>query len=228
MSLFSVKVNPKDCLKPGKPLVLDISDPELKGTYKSTIFDLNFSSNVIKIGMPSYQGRFIPVPEGTRMYVKMMDRSSMFVFQSVCLRYEKDKDGFLVSYIAMPETVRKIQRRQFVRVPLIQRGNMLRLKDNKTYPFISKDISAGGMLIICNFRLEMEELIQIDYKVDEKFELTQLMSRVKRNGPQIDLRHWSYGIQFQDMTRHTEDELVGFIFRLEQEIRKKTGKKEDE
>lgn len=228
MSLYSVKVNPQECLKPGKPLIISISDPELKGTYKSTIFDLDFANNLIRIGMPSYQGRFIPVPNGTRLYVKMMDRSSMFVFQSVSINYEKDKDGFLVAYIAMPEEVRKIQRRQFVRVPMVRRGEFHRVRDDKTYPFVSRDISAGGMLIISNSRLDLGEMIKIHFIPDDTITLNQVKSIVKRYGPQIDLKHWSYGIQFQELTRNTEDELVRFIFRLEQEIRKKTGKKEEE
>ncbi len=228
MSLYSVKVNPKECLKPGKPLIISISDPDLKGTYKSTIFDLDYTNNLIRIGMPSYQGRFIPVPNGTRLYVKMMDRSSMFVFQSVSINYEKDKDGFLVAYIAMPEEVRKIQRRQFVRVPMVRRGEFYRVRDDKTYPFVSRDISAGGILIISNTRLDLGELIEIHFIPDDTITLNQVKSIVKRFGPQIDLKHWSYGIQFQELTRSTEDELVRFIFRLEQEIRKKTGKKEEE
>src|SRR6056297_2164037 len=122
MEYLSSKVTTESVLSIGKPLLLDISDPELAGVYKSSIFELDFQKKVMTIGMPSYKGQFVPIPAGICAYVKMFDRSSMYVFMSKVIAYEKNKEGFLITYMTVPDQARKIQRRQFVRIPFFQKG----------------------------------------------------------------------------------------------------------
>ncbi len=225
MGYFNTKMSSEEVLQIGKPLVIDVSDPELAGLYKSSIFDIDFSTKIIKIGMPSFKGTYVPLPAGTRLYVKMIDKSSMYVFQSKILSYKKDDEGFYVSFIAMPDTVRRIQRRQFLRVPFFKEGTFLRVLDNERYPFITKDLSAGGLLIVTKPRLSLNEIIRIDFNVNDSIIINDQLGKIVRVQDQVTSKNQILGVKFEGLPRYQEDSLVRYIFKVEQE-RKRKAKEE--
>lgn len=222
MAYFNTQVKANEVLKIGKPIILDVSDPLLEGIYKSSVYDIDFQKQTMKIGMPSSQGQYIPLPVGTRLYVKMVDKSSLYVFQSAVMSYEKDEEGFLVTYIPFPEFVRKIQRRQFVRVPFFKEGDFFRMSTEERSKFITKDLSAGGLLIVAPIRMTVSEKIIVNLPVCESIILESINSLIVRNDQSTQTRHWIYGIEFKDLPRSIEDKMVRFVFVLEQESRKKT------
>lgn len=223
MGFFSTSVKPEEVMQIGKPLLIDVSDPELAGVYKSTIFDIDYSKKVIKIGMPSYKGSFVPLPAGTRLYVKMLSKSSMYVFQSILISYKKDDEGFLVSFISLPETVRRIQRRDFVRVPFFREGKIFRLLDNTEYPFFSKDLSAGGLLIITGVTMKVSEEVFIYINIDDDITIEKQSSEIVRHDPNSTVKNCGYGVKFKSLPRFLEDRLVRFVFKLEQKIKENSG-----
>jgi len=225
MGYFNTKMPSEEVLQIGKPLVIDVSDPELAGLYKSSIFDMDVQKRIIKIGMPSFKGTYVPLPSGTRLYVKMIDKSSMYVFQSRILSYKKDEEGFYVSFISMPDTVRRIQRRQFLRVPFFKEGTFLRVTDNETYPFISKDLSAGGLLIVTKPRLSLNEMIRIDFNINDSIIVSDQLARIVRVQNHVTSKNQILGVKFEGFPRLQEDSLVRFVFKLEQE-RKRKAKEE--
>ncbi len=171
--------------------------------------------------MPSSQGQFVPLPAGTRLYVKMVDKSSLYVFQSMVVSYEKDEEGFLVMYILFPDSLRKIQRRQFVRVPFFKEGDFIRLKTNESYKFISKDLSAGGLLMVSPCEIELSEKVVVNMAICESISLDSITSQIVRSDRNIQTKHWIYGVEFKDLPRSIEDRIVRYVFVLEQESRRK-------
>ncbi len=240
MDYLTSKVTTKSVLSVGKPLLLDISDPELAGVYKSSIFDLDFEKNVMTIGMPSYKGQFIPIPSGVNAYVKMFDQSSMYVFMSKVISYEKNEEGFLITYMTLPDSARKIQRRQFVRIPFFEKGIFSMGNDIKKqkrwdeqkeekpekeiFHFITKDLSANGLQIITRPRLDAGTVIVIHLIVGSGIELKNQESKIVRRDKTIDTTNNVYGVQFLSMSKSKEDKLVKYIFHLQQERRKKERK----
>jgi len=221
MAYFNTQIKANEGLKIGKPLIIDVSDPMLEGVYKSSIYDIDFTKKVMKIGMPSSQGQFVPIPAGTRLYVKMVDKSSMYVFQSIVVSYEKDEEGFLVMYILFPDSLRKIQRRQFVRVPFFKEGDFIRLRTNEPYKFISKDLSAGGVLLVSPCEMELSEKVVVNLVICESISLDSITSQIVRSDRNIQTKHWIFGIEFKDLPRSIEDRIVRYVFVLEQEFRRK-------
>ncbi|MFP4460876.1 MAG: flagellar brake protein [Thermotogota bacterium] len=242
MDYLTSKVQTESVLSIGKPLLLDISDPELAGVYKSSIFELDFRKRVMTIGMPSYKGQFVPIPAGVNAYVKVFDRSSMYVFMSKVISYEKNKEGFLITYMTIPDQARKIQRRQFVRIPFFQKGSfalepyppkpkLTDLKDQvpdqkkeieiEEYYFITKDLSANGLQIVTKPRLEAGKKIYLNLEVGGGIELDNQESKIVRKDMSIDTSNNIYGVQFLSMSKSKEDKMVKYIFHLQQERRKK-------
>jgi c-di-GMP-binding flagellar brake protein YcgR len=242
MDYLNSKVPTESVLSIGKPLLLDISDPELAGVYKSSIFELDFQKKVMTIGMPSYKGQFVPIPAGVSAYVKMFDRSSMFVFMSKVISYEKNKEGFLITYMTIPDQARKVQRRQFVRIPFFQKGvftlepyppkpkleefssqetEQKRGKEITEQYFITKDLSANGLQIVTKPRLNAGEKIYINLEIGGGIGLENQESKIVRRDMSVDTSNNIYGVQFLSMSKSKEDKMVKYIFHLQQERRKK-------
>ncbi len=242
MDYLNSKVSTESVLSVGKPLLLDISDPELAGVYKSSIFELDFQRGVMTIGMPSYKGQFVPIPAGVSAYVKMFDRSSMYVFMSKVISYKKNDEGFLITYMTIPDQARKIQRRQFVRIPFFQKGFFTlqpgpikplseNLKDElvekkaekelEEYNFITKDLSANGLQIVTKPRLNASTKVYINLEIGGGINLENQESKIVRKDMSIDTANNIYGVQFVSMSKSKEDKLVKYIFHLQQERRKK-------
>jgi|SRR6056297_3352838 len=244
MDYLNSKVPTESVLSIGKPLLLDISDPELAGVYKSSIFELDFQKRVMTIGMPSFKGQFVPIPAGVSAYVKLFDRSSMFVFMSKVLSYEKNKEGFLITYMTIPDQARKIQRRQFVRIPFFQKGLLAlepfpppprsidftdqefektreKEKEIDEHHFITKDLSANGLQIVTKPRLNAGKKIYIKLEIGSGIELENQESKIVRKDMSVDTTNNIYGVQFLSMSKSKEDKMVKYIFHLQQERRKK-------
>ncbi|HPF16933.1 MAG TPA: flagellar brake domain-containing protein [Thermotogota bacterium] len=244
MDYLSSKVSTESVLSIGKPLLLDVSDPELAGVYKSSIFELDFQKKVMTIGMPSFKGQFIPIPAGVTAYVKMFDQSSMYVFMAKVIGYEKNKEGFLITYVTLPDQARKIQRRQFVRIPFYQKGifalepfppepmikDMEDLKDLKNEKkekeievnfFITKDLSANGLQMVTKPRLTAGLNIFVNLEIGGGINLENQAAKIIRKDASVDTANNIYGVQFLSMSKSKEDKLVKYIFHLQQERRKK-------
>jgi len=226
MDYFNSKVITRSVLEIGKPLLLDISDPDLAGVYKSSIFELDYNKNIMTVGMPSFKGQYIPIPAGVRAYVKMLDKSSMYVFLSKVISYEKNEEGFYVTYMTIPEEARKIQRRQFVRIPFFKQG-MFSLKesgDEMEYNYITKDLSAGGIMMVTAKKMLIGTRILLNLDIGGGIELDKQDSEIVRVDRSVDSANHIYGIKYMAFSRSKEDRLVKYIFHLQQERRKKEKK----
>ncbi len=213
-------------VKPGMPVILDISYPEsLEGEYKSQVYDYSLEDKKMRIAMPSYKGRLVPLPKGTRAYVKVVDKGALYVFQGTILWSGKWKeDNLPSSIITIPEKVRRVQRRRFNRIPLRLVGKYRREDSDEYKTFSSVDFSAGGMLIVVGEKLNIDETIYITVRLKPGLELVDHPSKVRReagtksvDGQLLRL----YGIEFLDVNLSLEKKLVRFVMEKELEYRKR-------
>lgn len=213
-----------EVVKPGMPVILDISWPEeLEGEYKSSIYDFSMKTKRMRVAMPAFKGRLIPLPKGTKAYVKIVDRSSLFVFQGTVLwsgMWEEDKLPSTI--ITIPEKVRKVQRRRFNRIPIRLVGKYRRADEEEYHTFSTMDFSAGGMLIVVGEELNLGELIYITMKLKPGLELKDHPAKVKREaGVDRETLQRFYGVELLDIDLNLEKKLVRFVMEKEIEYRKK-------
>ncbi|MGB9614350.1 MAG: flagellar brake protein [Fervidobacterium sp.] len=209
-------VDASKALRIGLPAQIIISlVKELEGVYKSNVIDIDLDKNIIFLSIPSLKGKFVPIPKGVRMTINVFDRSSVYEFQTVSLGVTK-KDNIYSIPAPFPEVIRKTERRKFVRVPLFLDGRFYisNEPDAESYPFTTKNISAGGLLIATKKLLKLGDIIYIDLKLTEDFSLEKQKSRIVREDGKID-DYYMYGIQFLDVQTNVEKNLVKFIFQQE-------------
>jgi len=209
-------VNSSKTLKIGLPAsVKIIFVKELEGEYKSSVVDIDFNRRIIFLSVPSLKGRFIPIPKGVRMTVNLFDRSSIYEFDTVSLGVVK-YDNIYVIPVPFPETVRKTERRRFVRIPLFLEGRfyLYAEPDSESFSFTTKNISAGGLMMVTKKYLKVGDIIYIDLKLDQNFSLSKQKAKIAREDEHTE-DGFIYGVQFLDLQPNTEKLLVRYIFQKE-------------
>ncbi|HOQ40159.1 MAG TPA: flagellar brake domain-containing protein [Fervidobacterium sp.] len=211
-------------LKIGLPAVINIIfDKELEGIYKSNVVDIDFGNKIMFLSIPSIKGRFIPIPKGVRMTVSLFDRSSIYEFDTISLGITKI-DNIYVIPVPFPESVRKTERRRFVRIELFLEGRLYLSpeQDAESFPFTTKNISAGGIMLLTRKYLNVEDIIYIDLTLSSDLSFNRQKSKIARRDEHTE-EGFIYGVQFLDLSVALETKLVRFIF--QRELKMKNMKK---
>lgn len=207
-------------LKIGLPAVVNIIFvKELEGSYKSNVVDIDLERMILFLSIPSLKGKFIPIPKGVRMTVSLFDRSSIYEFDTVSLGVTK-MDNVYVIPVPFPELVRRTERRKFVRVQIFLDGRLYTTSEEnaESFPFTTRNISAGGMMITTKKYLNVDDIIYIDLTLSEDLSFDKQKSRVARQDEKLE-DGFVYGLQFLDLSSASETRLVKFIFQKELKMR---------
>lgn len=220
MMAYVELVDADKALKVGLPAVINITlVKELEGTYKTSITDVDNARKILFLSIPSFKGRFIPIPKGVRMNVNVFDRSSVYEFDTVSLGVIKIENMYVIP-VPYPAEVRKTERRRFVRVPLFLDGKFyLSLEpDAQFFPFRTKNVSAGGMLMATKKYLKVGDVIYVDITFEENLALSKQKSKIVREDPMVN-DEYVYGVQFLDLPSQLETRLVRFVFQKELKLK---------
>jgi len=223
-SYYTEYQNFEDAVRLGMPAIVEVVRPEeLEGTYKSSVYDYFPDKDILKIAMPSYKGRLIPLPEGSIVYVKLIDRGAIYAFRTTVISSGKDEEGFFVTYVRTPKRVRRVQRRRFKRVPLVLEGTYKLSEDDTPKKFLTKDFSAGGILMIVSEPLVVGQVILISLRLKDDLYLKDIKSKAVREAGKTPQGDYMYGVMFLNVDPKLEKKLVVFTFEQELKSRKKEG-----
>ncbi len=204
-----------DKLKPGLPLRIEASSALgfTGGTFKSSIEDV--SGDVVEAAMPSLKGRLVPFPVGLTARLSVVDKMSLYVFYGVVLE-NKEVNGLPLTFFRIQGKIRRVQRRRFLRLKFVSQGTVI-TPENRAVPFVSFDVSAGGMKIGVKTRLQVGTIVRINFRFDETLELVNQEAKVIREieSEEKSTGIYYYGIEFFNMPLSTQDKIMRFIFKLE-------------
>lgn len=182
--------------------------------YKSNIE--NVDDNSIHISIPIKDGKYIPLRVGEQIEVFYYYKNDIYKFYSVVTNREMDRIPLII--ITIPEEIFKIQRRKFVRVPIICNieyfieGNSASLKPLKA---IMIDLSGGGM------RIKVSEEIKLGNKVNTHIPIGNekliLKGEVVRLEKDQDKKKNLCGVSFTDLDERKREKLIRFIFQVMRE-----------
>lgn len=220
-------LDPEKVIKPGQPIIIETSDPNYSGVYKSLVHDFYPDRNILKIAMPSYKGRLVPIAGGTIIYIKIIDGQSIYAFNSRVINYGRDEENFNVTYITVPKKIRRIQRRRFVRVNAVLRGRLKFSEEDKYVTFITKDVSAGGALIITKQPLPVGVTALVDLTFTPELFLKGQKSKIVREAGKTDEGYHMYGIEFQDLNDSLQSKILRFCFDIERKMKLQKMLKEE-
>ncbi|MCD6462497.1 MAG: PilZ domain-containing protein [Thermotogae bacterium] len=215
---FTETLRSAEVLLPGQNLSLHTDDPLVAGEYKSIIHDVMPERGMLKIAMPTFKGKVVPLPRGTRVFVRVFDKSAMYIFNSVVLGYNKDEEGFYVTYIRLPDTLKRVQRRSYVRVPMVVEGRFYVGED--VYNFVTKDFSAGGAQIVLERFLPLGTVGEIEFDLAD-YEIPRMPAKIVREAGKTSDGRYIYGVQFLDVDNKLERKLIQLVYDYERKLRRR-------
>lgn len=184
--------------------------------YKSIIQDLDDES--MKISIPVRNGSYLTFEDNEEIEIYYIeDNLSCFTFN--CKVVSRCIDNKIALYVlSQPYNTKKIQRRNFVRVPTIEYAFYKHKKGESDWKKGTiVDISGGGLRIKITDKVEINDELQVNlYNDDEKIEVEGVIVRVEKNERKENI----CGLTFVDLDERTRDKIIKKVFTL---MRKQRG-----
>ncbi|NLM20978.1 MAG: pilus assembly protein PilZ [Peptococcaceae bacterium] len=206
----------------GMPIELEVSEGEYQGKYRTKIEEIG--NNIISIGVPLVEGHFIPLREGTKLKVIFTDESAAYAFSSTIVK--RITSPIPTFFIEAPKKIRKIQRRQHVRVPVVQDLTYRivdeevdgKEDDGEEKKGFTQDLSGGGLLLKCSEELSPKTKIKIKMLIDTvQLEIPAVVIRSVKEDDNV----YSVSVAFTDISERTRDKIIKYIFSIQREMLKK-------
>lgn len=188
------------------------------GYYKSSIE--NVEEGYIVISIPIKDGQYIPLRPGERIEVLYYDANDIYKFYTLVVG--RRIDNIPVILLAYPKEVFKVQRRRFVRVPIVCTIEYSKIENNasqKPLNGVMVDLSGGGMRIKLKDNLNAGDKIKITIPLDK--DIIQLEGEIVRIEPEENAKRNICGISFIDLEERTREKIIRFIFQVMRDQMKK-------
>jgi len=176
------------------------------------------------IAMPMEKGYPVFHGRGNTFYGKVFDASGVYSFKSTFV--DKKMGHLPIWIVTMPFDIKKNQQRSFVRfdvaLPVVIEYPLHDETDEVvTLKLITKDLSGGGLQVICNQTIKVGKKINLtlDFPDYEVFQVDGEVVRVHQ--PQAERQLFWISIKFLSITEKIRDKISRFIFRKQLEQRQK-------
>jgi c-di-GMP-binding flagellar brake protein YcgR len=193
--------------------------------FNSNIQDI--TEEYIAISIPIKAGEYVPLSNGATIDVIYYEEENCYKFQTSVIGRKFENIPILL--IAKPKEIKKIQRRKYVRVPLISTVKYKNLKnESRTNPSTVEkseylkavliDLSGGGMRVKVSEEIKLGDFLLVSITINE--EETLIVGQAKRI-VKDDEGRFSCGLSFELLDSSTRERIIKFIFQLMREQMKK-------
>jgi c-di-GMP-binding flagellar brake protein YcgR len=225
----------------------EIQTGKYEGRYPTQIVDI-IDNNKFVINAPFSQGRVIRASTNTRAQIFVRGKSGLYSLPTKIV--EKDFDATHLFVVELVGQVHKIQDRRYFRLGLykqmecqliIKQSDLDKFDndlpenffsneenwdfadvDNKEISIIIDDISAGGLKLVTEYKLELGQLLDLDLSfIGPNFE--SVLGKVVRVNKRVknDQTRYEIGAEFLGLGRAERDKLMSWLFAKQRELRKK-------
>lgn len=211
MVVETIRLNPND-IKPNQQALIKVEEGYHAGDYMSRVEEVSRSR--IVLGAPMSHNRIIIMPRGQEIKVEMAIRGGLCTFETP-VRGQLNTPIPIIQ-VDWPERVERIQRRNWVRVPLVaDMTYSLLVEEAEPLPVRSRtlDISGGGMLFTTNQGKEAlgSGLLNLSLKLpalelsNVKARVAHVLMGVNKSTPN------RVGVEFLDIPRMIREQIIRFI-----------------
>lgn len=196
-----------------------------QGVYLTRIEDI--AEDIIKIAVPIVQGQLVPINVGTKVEVLVLDYGKAYGFISEVV--DRQAVPLPMLKIRFPQKVKKVQRRNFVRVESflpVQYSDQNKIKQKKEVSIKTgktADVSGGGLCLSTIEPVEHGQQLWLSLQLPNKCTI-EAIGKVVRVSDRIvqgtEKRYYS-AIQFVEIDERDRDKIISYIFQLQRELRKK-------
>ena len=196
--------------------------------YKSIIQDV--TEEYIAISIPLNEGMYIPLEIGEELDIIYYENKELYRFYTKVIGRKVDKIPVIL--LAIPDSIEKHQRRNFVRVPVIRYIDCSKKdgfnKDIKSHVDIYSeepnfkatllDISGGGARVRAKEIIFRDDILLL-YIPFEKDEII-VECKVIRADKDID-NYYVCGVTFVEMDKRIREKIVKLTFEVMRDMRKR-------
>lgn len=221
-----------------------VGDDEQKGLYLARIED--FVEDGIVISNPEFRSGGTLLRDSSEVVVLVVKEDAVYQFYS--LLFKREQDGSPMFVLTMPRDIQRIQRRQFVRIEMVDTVEVANLGAQRILPpkswhkTVSINISGGGMLIKSLDDLAPPDILLVKTDLLATLDIEQPVAAICRRSFYKDEDHYS-GIEFirgDNLEHHfykeemdslpkaacrfdhvAQNHLITYVFQRQIEMRKK-------
>lgn len=178
--------------------------------YKSIIQDIDEDS--ILINVPCGGGEYYLLEDNKEYEMNYYDGSLYYVFNTILIKKEHDKDKSIPLYkIGYPYNVKRIQRRDFVRVDLIDYMKYKNVNEETDLwnDGMILDISGGGLRTSTQQVLNQDDILDLNINVSD--DIIEVKGKVVRYIG-ISTSGKVYGIEFTDISEGIREKIIRKVF----------------
>lgn len=185
-----------------------------KRVYKTIIQDVVKDGFLISIPISEGEYLILNQHEEVELYNYVDDLS---LYKLNCNIIGKVIDNNIPLYkISLPKDIKKIQRRNYVRVNMLHpikyvKGESNNIKDNEMLPALLLDLSGGGMRIKLREELYIGDIISAQLNSEEL--AINVKGKVVRKEKSNDGR-FIYGISFWQLDNISREDIIRNVFKI--------------
>jgi c-di-GMP-binding flagellar brake protein YcgR len=190
--------------------------------------EINKEGMCITYPLEEETGTFRPLTNGMNLFITYTSKKSSCCYQFPTQVVGRKKDNIPLIILKTPkdEEVKRIQRREFFRVPAALPITLIKEteKDVQKYPAQTIDISGNGILFACKAAANWVEnetvkgTMTLPVSEKENRPISFDAKIIRTNIKDDEQRH---SLMFKGLTAHDQETIIQFCVRRQMELRKK-------
>lgn len=202
----------------GLAVELAVLEGDYQGKYMTRIEEIG--ERILTVGAPINQREVVPLREGTKVKLTFWDEAAAYSFEGKIM--QRIAVPIPMFILELPESVAKVQRRNYVRVPalypvLFQSVTKEGLSDLQKGTLL--DLSGGGMRFLTKERVENNALLYVHLTLPKGEIKTPV--RVCRSEKLEDSKHYTVSVEFHEILERERDQIIRCVFDIQRAMRKK-------
>jgi c-di-GMP-binding flagellar brake protein YcgR len=202
---------------------LVIESGEETRSYSSRVADTDEKQIVVEVPFKAGTSHLLALSVGKRLTVQYSDDKGQYSFDTIVLNKISDNVQLAVIHRPEPDDIRKIQRRNYLRVPVSVKA-VIETETSK-FETLTEDLSGGGASFYFDHSvvLKMDEMCQCTLSLsfrngsDSSVTFTGKIVRVKKNSSPRS--NWA-SIQIEHIPNADQQKIIRFCFEKQIDMRK--------
>ena len=182
--------------------------------YVSSVQDID--DNTFCISIPIHGPVPLVLNMGDAVKISLVTDMSRVEFETVMVGWRHDK--IQLYELALPKEYKRVQLREFARIPAVFEVSYAGVPDAGQRPVFSKcdslDLSGGGMRLSLKENYAVDTRLMLRFKIPFKTgpEEIEVTGRVVRTWPAENAGLYRTALQFENISRRQQDLIVRYMF----------------
>lgn len=210
----------KKMLLPGLAVELVVPEGEYEGKYRTRIEEMG--ERLISVGAPFIKSDIVPLRVGTKLKLIFWDELSAYSFSTKIVQRIAEPIHLFV--LTMPDSILKVQRRNFVRVTAIKPITFQTVTSeglSDSFKGTMLDLSGGGMSFLTEELVEDKSILNVQLALPKgDVQISALVCRadkIEDSKPQ----RYCVSTEFHEIAERGRDQIIRYIFEIQRAMRKK-------